>query len=819
MGGGGEGGEKQKTKKGACTTSTAADVEDVAISMDKDLSVKDEEDEPKMKIQPKAKRRGSATRSHIPQRRASRDSSWLKTKSAEVVAKPKSSTIAKKKKKASTGAKTVLAANRFASALTSKKKKAPSSSSPTTGHIPQRRSSRDSSWLKNASASAVSSSSTTTKKKTTKAKTKSTISSAYAVPKDLRATFSPQEVHVFESHFRGHVAASDKIARVATKELVKLLKSLGEDINQAKLSKLMSVAKLSKTQTFVNFQEFLRIANASKEREKGAHVMRKDEEGNVHVSSHHGAKHQYSKEEAAAFSTHINSCLSHDKLLLRTHLPLDPDSNDIFVAVRDGVLLSKLINEAVSDTIDVRAINVPKKGKSLSIFEVKENQNLVIESAKAIGCKTVGVHNSSLIEGPRCPHVVLGLVWQIVKIQLMSVINLKQHPELVALLKEGEELHQLLSLSPEAILLRWVNYHLRASGSSRRIKRSTFTADVKDSEIYTILLNQIKPAVCDKKALGESDEKKRAGHVLRNAKNMGIEPFIKPRDIVSGNRKLNFAFLAQVFNEFPGLTLTEKEAFEANKFLEESGEGTREERVYRMWMNSLNIEGLHVQSLFEDCRDGLALLKTMDKIQKGTVPWSSRKVNKKPKNKYHRVENTNMVVAIGKKLEFSLVGISGADLERGNCKLTLALVWQMLRMYSINLLTTLGGGKKRISEKGIRSWANKKAGGDSKITGFQDRTLRDGRFLMKVIAAMEPRAVNWDYVTDGSTKSKREENAKYVITCARKLGAVVFITYEDIVEVKPKMILLLLASLMAVNMGFDEVDGAAEDVYVDDDYE
>ena len=52
---------------------------------------------------------------------------------------------------------------------------------------------------------------------------------------------------------------------------------------------------------------------------------------------------------------------------------------------------------------------------------------------------------------------------------------------------------------------------------------------------------------------------------------------------------------------------------------------------------------------------------------------------------------------------------------------------------------------------------------------------------------------------------------------ARKIGAVVFVTFEDIVEVKPKMILLLLASLMAVDMGFDEVDGAAEDIEIVDD--
>jgi len=43
-------------------------------------------------------------------------------------------------------------------------------------------------------------------------------------------------------------------------------------------------------------------------------------------------------------------------------------------------------------------------------------------------------------------------------------------------------------------------------------------------------------------------------------------------------------------------------------------------------------------------------------------------------------------------------------------------------------------------------------------------------------------------------------NAKYVISCARKIGAMVFLTPEDIVEVKSKMLLTLVASLWATEL-------------------
>ena len=81
------------------------------------------------------------------------------------------------------------------------------------------------------------------------------------------------------------------------------------------------------------------------------------------------------------------------------------------------------------------------------------------------------------------------------------------------------------------------------------------------------------------------------------------------------------------------------------------------QRVFRMWINSLGIEDLYVNNLFEDLRNGVVLLKVMDYVQPGCVNW--RKVNLNPKNKFKKVENANYAVVIGKQLGFSLVGIGG----------------------------------------------------------------------------------------------------------------------------------------------------------------
>ena len=64
---------------------------------------------------------------------------------------------------------------------------------------------------------------------------------------------------------------------------------------------------------------------------------------------------------------------------------------------------------------------------------------------------------------------------------------------MVALMEASESFEDLMNLSPEELLLRWVNYHL--SRSDRRI--NNFSGDIKDSEAYILLLSQIAPTAAD----------------------------------------------------------------------------------------------------------------------------------------------------------------------------------------------------------------------------------------------------------------------------------------------------------------------------------
>jgi hypothetical protein len=121
----------------------------------------------------------------------------------------------------------------------------------------------------------------------------------------------------------------------------------------------------------------------------------------------------------------------------------------------------------------------------MNIFNKNINLNLAIESAKSIGVVVVNV-TPSLIQEKRT-HIILGLVWQIIKIHSLKAINLKQNPFLIRLKKDDEELADLLKLPPDELLLRWFNYHLKNSAYGKQI--SNFGADLKDGQAYTYLLN------------------------------------------------------------------------------------------------------------------------------------------------------------------------------------------------------------------------------------------------------------------------------------------------------------------------------------------
>ncbi|KAH7576521.1 hypothetical protein JRO89_XS01G0098200 [Xanthoceras sorbifolium] len=572
----------------------------------------------------------------------------------------------------------------------------------------------------------------------------------------LQNQFTQVELRSLKTHFMSMRRDSGKLTVGDLASKMSRLKVIGESLKEEERASFIQDVYHNILHDEVDFELFLKVYLKLQ-----AHANARSGSNAKNSSAFLKAAtttllHTISESEKASYAAHINNYLAEDEFL-KKYLPIDPSSNDLFEIAKDGVLLCKLINVAVPGTIDERAINTKRV---LNPWERNENHTLCLNSAKAIGCTVVNIGTQDFIEGRR--HLVLGLISQIIKIQLLADLNLKKTPQLLQLVDDSKDVEELLSLPPEKILLRWMNFHLKKAGYKKIV--TNFSSDIKVEELYR----------------------------------MGCRRYLTAKDIVEGSPNLNLAFVAHIFQHRNGLQTQTKQI----SFLETLPDDTqisREERAFRFWINSLG-NSIYINNVFEDLRNGWVLLETLDKVSPGIVNW---KIANKPPIKlpFRKVENCNQVVKIGKQLKFSLVNIAGNDIVQGNKKLILAYLWQLMRYNILQLLKHLRNHShgKEITDADILEWANTKvrtSGSQSRMFSFKDKSLSDGIFFLELLSTVQPRAVNWSLVTKGVTDEEKKMNATYIISIARKLGCSIFLLPEDITEVNQKMILTLTASIM-----------------------
>ncbi|KAJ7637241.1 calponin homology domain-containing protein [Mycena polygramma] len=628
---------------------------------------------------------------------------------------------------------------------------------------------------------------------------------------------------MFDLINRFNAISTDVPGRVDKAAVLQSLQSSGESYDLARETlKKVSVDASGKVELedWVELNVKMRSARATLTTKAGKVTV---QGSNANVS------HTINEDERTEFTNHINSVIENDPDV-SGRFPIPTATMQIFEECKDGLILCKLINDSVPDTIDTRVLNKGHARKPLNAFQITENNNIVITSAKGIGCSVVNIGSSDIAEGRE--HLILGLIWQIIRRGLLAQVDIKLHPELYRLCEDGETIEDLLRLTADQILLRWFNYHLKAAGWKRRV--NNFSRDVMDGENYTVLLHQLKPDHCSLAPLKTPDLRQRAEQVLQNAAAINCRRFLTPSSLVAGNPRLNLAFVANLFNTHPGLEpLDEQEAKDYGAVEDFDAEGEREARVFTLWLNSLGVEP-GVFNLFENLKDGLILLQAFDKILPGSVIW--RRVSK-PKggaaagvsyasgggadeddegadigvtpnqsqlSRFKAVENTNYAVDLAKQNKMHMVGIQGADITDGSKTLVLGLVWQLMRMNITKTLTQLSSSGRPLSDTDMLKWANTTAKSTRPIRSFKDPSITTGLFFLDVLEGIRPGIVDPTLVLNVSESGDyddRRQNAKLAISIARKMNALIFLVPEDIVDVRPRLILTFVGSLMSIAQG------------------
>eukprot|EP00211_Chloroparvula_japonica_P000909 CAMPEP_0119125128 /NCGR_PEP_ID=MMETSP1310-20130426/4504_1 /TAXON_ID=464262 /ORGANISM="Genus nov. species nov., Strain RCC2339" /LENGTH=1004 /DNA_ID=CAMNT_0007115163 /DNA_START=202 /DNA_END=3213 /DNA_ORIENTATION=+ len=243
--------------------------------------------------------------------------------------------------------------------------------------------------------------------------------------------------------------------------------------------------------------------------------------------------HSVGETEKTAAVLYVNHLLKDDADLDRV-IPVDPNSFALCDAIKDGILLCRLYNALFTDH------PIPKskiRTRRLSTFTIIENHNVFIDHCKKVGCTVVNIGPRDLSEGQ--PHLVFGLVWQLIKIShLHQIETLLRDLDMWGPAEEG--------LKATPLLLRWVNASLENTGVT-----VNGISDFKSSIVYAKLLHFIAPSLFGHERVqevsDEPDETRRATTVIVTVqRDLGVYTCISAGDIRQGS-SMNLMLLSALY--------------------------------------------------------------------------------------------------------------------------------------------------------------------------------------------------------------------------------------------------------------------------------
>ncbi|KAL0232126.1 hypothetical protein PCE1_003122 [Barthelona sp. PCE] len=498
--------------------------------------------------------------------------------------------------------------------------------------------------------------------------------------------------------------------------------------------------------------------------------------------SAHKTTHHFDEIAKQSFVNFCNIVLEDSAVADR--LPINPEDDSIFTAVSDGLILAHLIAYAVPESIDVRALNENPK----NVWENAENLNLVIESARAIGTRLLGIGQEDIANGSKLQ--INSLLWQIIRIGVLNRINVKKIPTLVALLEEGEDFEKFLSLPPEDILLRWVNYHI----SEYNLSVSNLEGDLKSGGVLAHLIHKISKGSIPLSTVGTPIEIQTMN--VDNAETLGVRKYIFPEQLASGNPRFCLAFTASLFNAAPCLEVEEDDLEALMSFLKDFDfVGSRRERTYASWMSNMGASAT-IKDISTDLQDGIALLEVVEKMGY-EINWDQ--VDKKPRNNFAKLGNIEMFLEICSQNRIRIMGIGPQDIFEGKKQAIIGVLWQLMAKSALNFLSEFAGGRK-VTERDVLNMCNDKLPEEDRITSFTKDSVKNGHFYFALFRNLFPKALNNNAIVAGETDEEKEQNAKYVLSVARKVGAQIFTLWEDIVEGSKKPCMMLGAALIMQSM-------------------
>ena len=309
-----------------------------------------------------------------------------------------------------------------------------------------------------------------------------------------------------------------KVGRDVLKE--KLFELRFRKLSDEDLDKIMTETEFMKDGaiSIFNICIFLKKIIDAGTKEKFQRIAKREGTGLFRVLDKNSYKRKvrpYSDKERNKYAKLINKALKDDPDCAGTRVPIDPNSDELYDKIRDGVIIAKLVNLCEPNTINEDEI---KKNIDMNIYDKYDNLNKAIEGAKKVGVQSETNADDVLDRDKARDNDLLGDI--LARLNVPKKV-IKENPETQNLCKDGETVDDVANLPIDDFLKRWFNQHLKHANHPNELQN--FGDDVKDSEKYTVLLNDLSPDLCDKTALNLTDPNERAQKVIKDAQNYGAE--------------------------------------------------------------------------------------------------------------------------------------------------------------------------------------------------------------------------------------------------------------------------------------------------------
>ena len=171
---------------------------------------------------------------------------------------------------------------------------------------------------------------------------------------EIRASFDQ-----FDADGNGHITVD---------EIGEVMKALEENVPGYQIRDMVKEVDIDENGT-VEFDEFVEMYKKVKKGKKTFGLQKTVEKakklvtvGGLSEASAEGTTHSFSEEEKLAFVDWINYQLENDADLAGV-IPIEEEGEALFQAVYTGLVMCKLINTSVPNTIDERTINKGKLNK------------------------------------------------------------------------------------------------------------------------------------------------------------------------------------------------------------------------------------------------------------------------------------------------------------------------------------------------------------------------------------------------------------------------------------------------------------------------